>query len=117
MSKDNWYCQKLIQNEFSRSGLLSSDPEILYAMNHNLDAKFISKVKTNDDGIMVGKGIVDENGFDEIYSMLQETIIRIAESMKDGKANAIPLKNGQDAPCRYCKMKSVCRASACKSKI
>ena len=109
--------EKLIQNEFSRSGLLSSDPEILYAMNHNLDAKFISKVKTNDDGIMVGKGIVDENGFDEIYSMLQETIIRIAESMKDGKANAIPLKNGQDAPCRYCKMKSVCRASACKSKI
>ena len=109
--------EKLIQNEFSRSGLLSSDPEILYAMNHNLDAKFISKVKTNDDGIMVGKGIVDENGFDEIYSLLQETIIRIAESMKDGKANAIPLKNGQDAPCRYCKMKSVCRASACKSKI
>ncbi len=109
--------EKLIQNEFSRSGLLSSDPEILYAMNHNLDAKFISKVKANDDGIMVGKGIVDENGFDEIYSMLQETIIRIAESMKDGKANAIPLKNGQDAPCRYCKMKSVCRASACKSKI
>ena len=66
---------------------------------------------------MVGKGIVDGNGFNEIYDMLQETIVRIAESMKDGKANAIPLKKGQDAPCRYCKMKSVCRASACKSKI
>lgn len=109
--------EKLIQNEFSRSGLLSSDPEILYAMNHNLDAKFISKVKSNDDGVMVGKGIVDGNGFNEIYDMLQETIVRIAESMKDGKANAIPLKKGQDAPCRYCKMKSVCRASACKAKI
>ena len=109
--------EKLIQNEFSRSGLLSSDPEILYAMNHNLDAKFISKVKSNDDGVMVGKGIVDGNGFNEIYDMLQETIVRIAESMKGGKANAIPLKKGQDAPCRYCKMKSVCRASACKSKI
>ncbi|MBO5716142.1 MAG: exodeoxyribonuclease V subunit gamma [Clostridia bacterium] len=109
--------EKLIQSEFSRSGLLSSDPEILYAMNHNLDPKFISKVKTNDDGIMVGKGIVDQNGFEEIYDLLSETIINIAESMKNGKANAVPLKKGDDSPCRYCKMKSVCRASVCKSKI
>ena len=109
--------EKLIQSEFARSGLLSSDPEILYAMNHNLDPKFISKVKAYDDGIMVGKGIVDGDGFNEIYDLLSETIINIANSMKDGKANAVPLKKGQDAPCRYCKMKSVCRASVCKSKI
>ena len=109
--------EKLIQNEFSRSGLLSSDPKILYAMNHNLNPKFVSKVKTNDDGVMVGKSIVDNNGFEELYDMLAETIINIAESMKSGNANAIPLRKGDNAPCRYCKMKSVCRASACKSKI
>ena len=109
--------EKLIQNEFSRSGLLLSDPEILYAMNRNLNPKFISKVKENDDGTVIGKGIVDRDGFDEIYDMLSETIVRIAESMKDGNANALPLRKGEDAPCRYCKMKSVCRASVCKSKI
>ncbi len=109
--------EELIQNEFVRSGLLSSDPEIITAINHDLDPKIVSKFKTNDEGIMVGKSLVDENGFDEIYEMLSETIIRIAESMKDGKANAIPLKKGEKAPCRYCKMKAICRTSACKSKI
>ena len=66
---------------------------------------------------MVGKNLVGEDGFEEIYEMLSETIIRVAESMKDGNANAIPLRKGENAPCRYCKMKSICRASACKSKI
>ena len=109
--------EELIQNEFLRSGILSNDPEIITAINHNLNPKIVSKIKTNDDGIMVGKSLVDGEGFDEIYDMLSETIIKIAESMKDGKADAIPLKKGEKAPCRYCKMKAVCRASVCKSKI
>ena len=109
--------EKLIQNEFSRSGLISSDPEIVHAINHNLDSNIVSKIKVGDDGELIGKNLVDGNGFDEIYAMLSETIIKIAESMRDGKANAIPLRSGEKAPCRYCKMKSICRASVCKSKI
>jgi len=109
--------ERLIQNEFSRSGLLLSDPEILTAMNHKLDSKIISKIKTNDDGTVSGKDLVSEEGFDELYAMLQETIIRVAQSMRDGKANAVPLRSGENAPCRYCKMKSVCRASVCKNKL
>lgn len=109
--------EELIQNEFSRSGLLNNDPDIMQAINHNLDPKIVSKFKTNDEGEMIGKGLVNSNGFEEIYEMLSETIISVAESMKDGKANAIPLRKGEQAPCRYCKMKAVCRASACKSKI
>lgn len=109
--------EELIQNEFSRSGLLTSNPKIIQAINHNLDPKIVSKFKTDDEGAFVGKSLVSEQGFEEIYTMLSETIIRIAESMKDGKANAIPLRKGEKAPCRYCKMKAVCRASVCKSKI
>ena len=106
----------LIQNEFSRSGLITSDPEIIYAINHELDPKIVSKIKTNDDGEMVGKNLVDQNGFNEIYDMLSETIIRVAESMKNGVANAIPLRTGDKSPCRYCKMKAICRASVYKNK-
>ena len=109
--------EKMIQNEFSRSGLLLAESDILTAMNHKLDAKIVSKIKNNDDGTLTGKNIVSAEGFEEIYSMLEETIVRVAQSMRDGKANAIPLKKGENAPCRYCKMKSVCRASVCKSKI
>lgn len=109
--------EELIQNEFVRSGLITNDPEIIHAMNHNLDPKIVSKLKTNDEGLMVGKSLVGGEGFEEIYTMLSETIIRVAESMRDGKANAIPLRKGEQAPCRYCKMKAICRASVCKSKI
>ena len=108
--------EALIQNEFTRSGLLINDPDILYAINHELDPKIVSKFKANDEGEFVGKGIVGSEGFNEIYAMLSETIVRVAESMRDGKADAIPLRSGEKAPCRYCKMKSVCRASVCKSK-
>ena len=109
--------ENLIQNEFSRSGILTNNVDILKAINHDLDAKIISKTKTDDDGNITGKSIVDNDGFNQIYDMLSETIIRVAQSMRDGKANAIPLRKGEQAPCRYCKMKAVCRASVCKSKI
>ena len=107
---------KLIQDEFTRSGLVSNNIDILTAMNHNLDPKIVSKFKTDDDGIPVGKSIVDENGFEEIYELLSQTIVKIAQSMKDGKANAVPLKKGSNSPCRYCKMKAICRSSATKNK-
>lgn len=109
--------EKLIQNEFSRSGLLTDNEEILRAINHDLDSKIVSKIKANDDGALVGKSIISNDGFEEIYGMLSETIARVAESMRDGVANAVPLRKGEKAPCRYCKMKSICRASVCKSKI
>ena len=109
--------EELIQNEFERSGLIINDPDIIQAINHNLDSKIVSKFKTNDDGIMIGKSLVDNDGFDEIFTMLSNTIVKVAESMRDGNANAIPLRKGEQAPCRYCKMKAICRASVCKNKI
>lgn len=107
----------LIQNEFSRSGLLTSDPEIIHAINHNLDPKIVSKIKANDDGELIGDSLVNQGGFDEIYNMLSETIIKIAESMKEGSANAIPMRTGEKAPCKYCKMKAICRASVYKNTV
>lgn len=114
---DDSEIEKLIQNEFVRSGILTDDPEIVYAMNHDLDPKIVSKTKVNDDGTLIGKNLISQNGFDEIYDMLSETIVRVAQSMRDGKADAIPLRSGEKSPCRYCKMKSICRASNCNSKI
>lgn len=103
--------EQMITDEFTRSGLLSSDEEILRAINHDLNPKIVSKVKVNDDGGVSGKELVDEGGFEEIYTMLADTIIEIANGMKGGKADANPLRKGDASPCRYCKMKSICRAN------
>ena len=94
---------------------MSNNPDIINALNHNHDSKFITSVKQEADGSFSGKSLITDERFEEIYAMLSETIIQIAESMKDGKANAIPFKPSAKAPCRYCKMSSICRASANKS--
>ncbi len=106
----------LIQNQFARSGLLLDDADLLSAINHELDPKILTGVKQSKDGTLSGKSLVSADGFEKIYGLLSETIIRVAESMREGKANAIPLHHGDKAACRYCKMKSICRASVCKSK-
>ena len=108
--------EELIQKEFKRSGLITDNIEILQAINHDLDPKSVYKHKKEKDGSLVGDSFVSDEGFNELYDTLSETIIRIAESMKDGKANAIPLKKGDKGPCNYCKMKAVCRASIGKNK-
>ncbi len=107
--------EKLIQNEFSRSGLLNDDPDVLYAINHDLDTNIITHTKKKKDGTIYGKGLASEESFDEIYDLLSETIVSVAESLKDGKADAIPLREGDNSPCRYCRMKSICRASTFKN--
>lgn len=113
---DDVTIEEQIQSKFTRSGLLTNDPDIVRAINHNLDSKIVSSVKETDDGELIGKNLVSREGFDEIYDMLSDVIIRIAESMREGKADAIPLRKGNKAPCRYCKMKAICRASVYKKK-
>ncbi len=108
--------ENLIQDKFTRSGLLTSDPDILRAINHNLDPKIISKVKKCDDGTLTGKNIVGAEQFDELYSLLEDAVTSVAYDLTGGKANAKPLRKGQQSPCRFCKMKSICRASAANKK-
>jgi len=49
------------------------------------------------------------SSFDELFDEINGTVSELAYKMKQGNADAIPLKtNNQDA-CRYCSMASVCR--------
>lgn len=101
----------LIQSKFSRSGLLTSDPDILRAINHDLDSRIVSKVKEMPDGSISGRGLASEEAFDSLYSQLTDAIVAVAESMTDGNASALPLKGSKSSPCRFCKMRSICRSS------
>jgi ATP-dependent helicase/nuclease subunit B len=49
------------------------------------------------------------SSFDELFDEINGTVSELAYKMKQGNADAMPLKtNNQDA-CRYCSMASVCR--------
>lgn len=44
----------------------------------------------------------------EIQNRIKETVSKIAESMKRGDADAVPMKDSR-SPCEYCRMKVICR--------
>ena len=82
---------------------------MLEAFNCNLDPAFIGGVKIAD-GVPSGKSLASAEGFDMIFDELSETIVKIAQSLRDGNADAKPLiRSG--SPCNYCKMSSICRSA------
>ncbi len=96
-------------DSLERSGLLLSEESMLYAMNHQLSPKFLAGIKKNKDGILIGKALMDNKGFSELYEQIHRTVERITTELREGKADAKPLHhNGMD-PCSYCKMKPICR--------
>lgn len=96
---------------FKRSGLFLKDEDVLTAMNRELSSKFLTGVKRNKDGDLVGKPLLTSNEFETLYEKIEETIEKITGELRGGIANATPTKcPGQD-PCAYCHMKPICRKS------
>lgn len=106
--------EEMIQDKFSRSGLLTDDITVLRAINADLDPRYVSKVKTTAEGGVSGKSLINDEGFNMLFDMLTDTVIRVAQSMRDGKANASPLIRKDRSPCSYCKMRAICRAAIIK---
>lgn len=96
-------------DSLERSGLLLSDEAVLRAMNDELSPKFLAGIKKNKEGVMIGKALMDQEGFSKIYEDIREVIERITTELCEGKADATPMTyNGKD-PCSYCDMKPICR--------
>jgi ATP-dependent helicase/nuclease subunit B len=97
------------EKELERSGVILGDEEILYAMSEELSPEFLLGAKKNKEGILSGKALANDTDFEDIYNKLQNTIIKISNSLIDGCADASPMKINGELPCRYCNMKPVCR--------
>lgn len=110
----------LAKGRLLRSGLLLKDPDILTAMNDELDPAFLGEVKRTrakspDDIGISGKSLIDLDAFRAIGQELEDTIREVATSMKRGDARAKPLNSKKHDACQYCDMRAVCR-SAVESK-
>ena len=106
----------LAKGRLLRRGLLLSDPEILSAMNDELDPAFLGEVKrtrakSSDDIGITGKSLIDLDGFNAIGEELEQTIRGIASSMKRGDAQAHPLSQKNREACQYCDMRAICRSA------
>ena len=108
--------KELAKGRLLRRGLLLKDPDILNAMNDQLDPAFLGEVKRSrakgaDDIGLSGKALIDLDDFHALGEELEETIRGIATSMKRGDAQAKPPLHKQQDACQYCDMRAVCRSA------
>jgi hypothetical protein len=98
------------ENSLSRTGLLLHDEDILRAMNHALDSKFLANIKYKEkEDVFTGEALVSNDGFTDILKKLEDTVVKIATELHSGKADANPLIYDKKSPCDYCQAKPVCR--------
>lgn len=95
--------------KMKRIGLVCDDISLLKAMDSTLGGIYVP-VSVKQDGSLSKnseKSVV--TSFDELFEQINGTVSELAYKMKQGNADATPLKtNNQDA-CRYCAMEAVCR--------
>jgi ATP-dependent helicase/nuclease subunit B len=87
-----------------RSGLLVDDPDLLLAMNDELDPQYLAGISQNKSGDLTGKALTDKKTLDAIEQDIKETLTRIGQDMLCGRAPRTP---SADA-CRYCSIKDAC---------
>lgn len=101
---------KRVEGELNRSGLFLDDMDVLTAINQKLDPSILNGIKVKD-GVAQGKTLASRETFDMIFDELAQTVIRVAQSMKDGVADASPLIHSGSSPCNFCKMNAICRSA------
>ena len=94
--------------EIERNGLLLGNEDILFAMNDELDSKFLAGI-SQKDGIFSGDALLSSEHFEKLFYDMENVILKITAEMRSGCADARPLKYGGKDPCSYCEFRSVCR--------
>ena len=98
---------RLAGTEMKRSGLLVNKGEVLDAVSRSHKKNLLAGISFKDD-TRTGKALIEEKELEDLEGELQETIREIALEIKSGSALACD-STQKDAPCKYCKMRPVCR--------
>ena len=95
--------------KLKRIGLVCEDISVLEAMDPTLKGVYIPVSVKKDGSISKNSEQSVVSSFHELFDQINGTVSDLAYKMKQGNADATPLKtNNQDA-CRYCAMAAVCR--------
>lgn len=100
--------EKERNNNFRMKGLLIDDTEILSAMEKGVAGLFIP-AKIKKDGTLNQKStnVISLASFGKIFSYIDKKILKMAQSLYEGKIDALPVKGENDA-CKFCDYKTVC---------
>lgn len=101
----------IAESSIGRVGMLVNDIDILKAMDKNLEQKYIPVKLYKNGNLSNTKYLKTVEEFGELSRKIDGILNKIAMNMKSGSVKAEPMemKNKNDSPCTYCKMKAVCR--------
>ena len=92
---------------WKRKGLILSDEDVVYAMDHSPELSRLS-CKKNKNGELSGD-IADRDRFKLLKKYVYGVVGSFVDEIASGNVEANPYTRGQDHnPCRYCPYSSVC---------
>ncbi len=102
----------LVRGGISRTGIVLRDEGIIRAMEPSGEGRFIPVTFKKDGSISKRSSTADRSEMDSIKEKLCEAIRLTGVEMRSGRAAATPLHEDGESPCKYCKMRPVCRADS-----
>ncbi len=101
-----------LKGEQKRMGMLLDDENIIHAMGIKNTPLYQKRAK-DPNAIPDSKRhlLFSREGFGELMQTVEESVIKVADSMKDGNIKAYPRVEDGSSPCDYCDFKPICRGA------
>ena len=99
---------KLTEENFSRSGLVINDEDVLGAFSASGSSDLLLGV-AKKDGKYVGKALIDTKDFENLHTQILDILTDIGNKIYSGIADCAPISYGGADPCKYCTAKPICR--------
>lgn len=103
--------QKLLK-ELKMKGLLLADPEIIKAMDKDINGySDILPVRMNkDNSLSKSSSVATNEEFNLLRKYVKETIVNLCEEMLEGNIGIKPYKKKDSStPCRFCEYSPICQ--------
>jgi ATP-dependent helicase/nuclease subunit B len=90
------------------SGLVLSDMKVLEAMEKGISGNYVPAKLTKSGELDSRSSCIDNEGMEKLRGFTYSKLTEMAESLLEGNAEAVPLKNGSDIPCLNCNYVDIC---------
>ncbi len=100
---DELFVKKSVIGEFKRSGLILDNDDVISAVSHNADPRYLMVT-----GRKKTPPTVTAEAFDYLNDKIKTILKEVAADMRRGSAQARP---SEDEDCKYCAYNMICRAA------
>ncbi len=100
----------LNNNGMAMNGLLTLDPDLIFAMDKNGEGEFVPKLSFNKDGTVSKRNssFIQKECFSEIFDFIELLMKKTGNGITNGDISVSPTDGREAAACKYCEFSSVC---------